>query len=149
MNYELKDKMQITKDFLNDLEMKSWQEIESLQNQITNIDNKPENIEVIKLLKNLLTSYYVFAGGLENLNDSTKVVKVNGTTDNIYSNKEYIKVNAVEEPTYDSSALDGPDDIAADSVSAADDEDFEPFEYFVDFDEPTGEPLNDDDIYTN
>ena len=35
--YNLKDKILITKDFLNELEAKGWQEIEYLQAQIANI----------------------------------------------------------------------------------------------------------------
>ena len=65
--YNLKEKIQVNKEFLEALTAKGWQEVEYLQNQIVNIDK--ENIEVIQLLNNLLTSYYIFIGGVENLID--------------------------------------------------------------------------------
>ena len=68
MDYKLKDKLTASKDFLTELVDKSWLEIEHLQAQIANIDNTEENTKLIQLFKNLLTSYYVFIGGLENLN---------------------------------------------------------------------------------
>ena len=151
MNYELKDKIQITKEFLNDLEVKSWQEIEQLQAQIANIELSEDSTKVVQLLKNLLTSYYVFAGGLENLNDDIKVVKVASFTDKVCSDKELITAKAKEEPITNDSTLDEIDDFLDEpaKTETTDDGSFKPFEYFVDFDEPTGEPLTDDDIYNN
>ena len=43
MEYTLKNKLTITKEFLQDLENKSWQEIEHLQSQIANIEANEEN----------------------------------------------------------------------------------------------------------
>lgn len=145
--YHLKDKIQITKDFLSDLEVKSWQEIDRLQNQIANIEATNENIPVIQLLKNLLTSYYVFAGGLENLSSETVLnepinieepVKITepATEQKLIDNDEKLviemPVDDFEEPTFKANVKDTT---------------FEPFEYFVDFDEPSGEPLSDEDLY--
>ena len=136
--YNLKDKIQITSEFLGDLETKSWQEIEHLQAQIANIEVNQESTPLINLLKNLLTSYYVFAGGLENL--SGEPISIDST----YAEKPEekvlpladIKLEApIEEPIRDSS----------NDIRAADT--FEPFEFFVDFDEPSGEPLSDEELY--
>lgn len=151
MNYELKDKIQITKEFLNELEVKSWQEIEQLQAQIANIEVSEDSPKLTQLLKNLLTSYYVFVGGLENLKDSTKVIKVANFTDKVCPDKELITAKAKEEPSTNDPTLDEIVDFLDEPVKTepADDRSFEPFEYFVDFDEPTGEPLTDDDIYNN
>lgn len=151
MNYELKDKIQITKEFLNELEVKSWQEIEQLQAQIANIEVSEDSAKVVQLLKSLLTSYYVFAGGLENLNDDTKVIKVADFTDKVCPDKELITVGTEEESVPNDPELDEPSDFLDEPANTETDNDatFEPFEYFVDFDEPTGEPLTDDDIYNN
>jgi hypothetical protein len=149
VEYTLKDKIQVTKEFLSDLEMKSWQEIEHLQAQIANIEVSEDSAKVIQLLKNLLTSYYVFAGGLENLNDETAITATISPTDKVYPDKEHIAVSAKEAPIPNDSVLDETDDFLDQPVEDEDTEakTFEPFEYFVDFDEPTGEPLTDDDIY--
>jgi hypothetical protein len=61
--YNLKDKLSLTPELLDSLTSKGWQEIEHLQAQIANIDD----VSLNQLLKNLLTSYYVFVGGLESL----------------------------------------------------------------------------------
>jgi hypothetical protein len=137
--HRLKDKLLITKEFLNDLETKSWQEIETLQNQIANIEVNTDNAELLQLLKNLLTSYYIFTGGLENLNNgmSTSIQqKVNDTipVQNISQDKS-ITMN-IEKPKKTFPASNDLEVV-----------NFEPFEYFVDFDEPSGEPLSDEDLY--
>lgn len=144
MEYTLKDKIQITKEFLSDLEMKSWQEIENLQNQIANIETTPETVEVIKLLKNLLTSYYVFTGGLESLSDVKTTYKIPETTVKTEVEKEVIPI----EPTIEieATAEETFEPIFADETEQ---QDFEPFEYFVDFDEPEGDPISDEDLYSN
>lgn len=144
MEYTLKDKIQVTKEFLSDLEMKSWQEIENLQNQIANIETTPETAEVIKLLKNLLTSYYVFTGGLESLSDVKTTYKIPETTVKTEVKKEVIPV----EPTIE---IEATEEETFEPVFANETEqqDFEPFEYFVDFDEPEGDPISDEDLYSN
>ena len=144
MKYNLKDKLIITKDFLSDLEEKSWQEIEHLRNQIANIEEKPENIELIKLLKNLLTSYYVFTGGLENLSSS-------GLSSKIEEPVIEPEVEVLPEIPEDDFTVDFEPDLpkAEIDIPAVNMDIEEPFEYFVDFDEPVGEPLTDDDLYNN
>lgn len=147
--YNLKDKILITKDFLNELEAKGWQEIEYLQAQIANIAE--DNKEVIQLLKNLLTSYYVFTGELENLNDENKFIV--STADKVYTkDKDIIAVNNTRKEVIPIDAeFDEPDNFFIEPAKPvhADNETFEPFEYFVDFDEPIGEPLSDEDLYNN
>lgn len=147
MDYQLKDKIQITKDFLSDLEAKSWQEIDHLQNQIANIESTKESNQIIQLLKNLLTSYYVFAGGLENISSEVvlnkpvnieepiKMLEPATTKTPVDSDEKLIieiPVDDFEEPVFNT-------DMKGVTI--------EPFEYFVDFDEPSGEPLSDEDLY--
>ncbi len=147
MEYTLKDKITITKDFLSDLEMKSWQEIEHLQSQIANIDATEENLKVIQLLKNLLTSYYVFTGGLENLSDEKATTKVMNCPKQVDTETKVAK--AIEpEVSYDDIYEDDLfEPVAVEKQDVVNE--IEPFEYFVDFDEPIGEPLSDEDLYGN
>ena len=136
MNIVLKDKIKIDNNFINDLITKSWQDSESIQNQIDSIEtDSPQAAKVVKLLKELLTSYYVFTGCLENLeNEPVNFIEPEPTY--------------VEEPT---SIPEEPTDEAVSDIKAIEELDnetiSEPFEYFVDFDEPTGDPLTDDDLY--
>ena len=142
MNYELKDKITTTKELLSELEIKGWQEIEHLQAQIANLAEGSANDKLRQLLKNLLTSYYVFAGGIEAL--------VGEPIENTIAEQEL----QVKEPTVGTTI-----NLAADGLDSTDDfsiedekDDYEvsdPFEYFVDFDEPVGEPLTDEDLYNN
>lgn len=162
MEYTLKDKLTITEEFLKDLETRSWQEIEHLQAQIANIEANEENKELIKLLKNLLTSYYVFTGGLENLGDEKTSYKVANFSDKVCADKEIVTVNAAQpkvEPeqkesddflvtdVFEPFATEHP--FVAEQPAMLPAETVEPFEYFVDFDDPVGEPISDDDLYGN
>lgn len=139
MEYTLKDKLTITKELLKDLEEKSWLEIEHLQGQIANIEDSQENKVLIHLLKNLLTSYYIFTGGLESLNDEK-------TDYVIPSVEKSTKVEVTADDYLTDLVFDTPNEQIATTVDIGADE---PFEYFVDFDEPTGEPLTDEDLYNN
>ena len=142
MEYTLKDKLLITKEFLSDLEMKSWQEIEHLQNQIANIEDKA----LIQLFKNLLTSYYVFVGGLENLNSEELIVKSEPAEQPVKKETTPEVVDTVDDDYLADLVFDSP--VVEKSVPVVNDYS-EPFEYFVDFDEPIGDPLTDDDLYNN
>lgn len=147
MEYTLKDKLTITKDFLSDLEMKSWQEIENLQAQIANIEETEENYKLIQLLKNLLTSYYVFTGGLENLSDEKTTAKVMNCHKQVETEIKVVKAIAPEVSYDDICEDDLFEPVAAEKQDGVDE--IEPFEYFVDFDEPIGDPISDEDLYGN
>lgn len=141
--YNLKEKIQVNKEFLDSLTAKGWQEVEYLQNQIINI--KKENSEILQLLNNLLTSYYIFIGGVENLIDKPVVsVKpaVEPTKEKEDTPQEII-INK-SEPEFFEDTMTFEDEIVKQEKL-----DFEPFEYFVDFEEPTGEPVSDEDLYGN
>ena len=145
MSIVLKDKIKVDKNFINDLITKSWEDSESIQNQIDSIEIDSEvAAKAVKLLKDLLTSYYVFTGCLENLeNEPIEVV-------------EPIKPAKVTKPEVivpekltiiPEEPVKVMPDIDIFSELDTDEADSEPFEYFVDFDEPVGEPLTDDDLY--
>ena len=141
MNYELKDKINTTNELLSELEVKSWQEIEHLQAQIANLSEGSTNDRLRQLFKNLLTSYYIFAGGIETLQsepDTTITKPIQKVEPDIVLDEP--TEPAVHEPTYD---------FISDEMPTSTYEVTEPFEYFVDFDEPTGEPLSDEDLYGN
>lgn len=153
MSILLKDKIKADKSFISDLIAKSWEDSESIQNQINSIEVDSATAEkVVQLLKELLTSYYVFTGCLENLeNEPIEVIKPKTVVpEPIVVPETAVKA---EIPEYRVSAdnvdIDAPvtsfnstynDEIYTDTTS-------EPFEYFVDFDDPVGEPLTDDDLY--
>lgn len=139
MNYELKDKLNATTELLNELENKGWQEVEYLQAQISNLAEGPINNKLRQLLKNLLTSYYVFTGGIETLASEP----INNSPI-----EEEPKVEVEPEIIITEPEIEVQEDDY--SIKANDDyEVSEPFEYFVDFDEPIGEPLTDKDLYNN
>ena len=138
MSIVLRDKIKIDKNFINDLIAKSWQDSESIQNQINSIEiDSVVAAKIVKLLKDLLTSYYVFTGCLENIeNESIDIIKAEPMP------------TAVEAPK---AIPEEPVKVIAPKVDILPELGYEteaePFEYFVDFDEPTGEPLTDDDLY--
>ena len=139
MNIALKDKIKIDNNFINDLIAKSWQESESIQNQIDSIEvDSARAAKAVKLLKDLLTSYYIFTGCLESI-ECESISQIEPT---VVQAEE--PTNISEEPSdekiFDTELLDEFDNNEFNTTN-------EPFEYFVDFDEPTGEPLTDDDLY--
>lgn len=145
MDIVLKDKIKIDKNFINELITKSWEDSESIQNQITSIDvDSDVAAKIVKLLKDLLTSYYVFTGCLETLENElatsaaiiepTKVVE-----------PEVIVPEKLTVTPEDHVNVDVPDIGIFSELE--DGQEIEPFEYFVDFDEPIGEPLTDEDLY--
>ena len=145
MNYELKDKISVNDEFLNDLEAKCWQEIEHLQTQINNLAEGSTNNKLRQLLKNLLTSYYVFTGGIETLISEPIETHAEPVEQIEIKTEEPIKV----EPEFDMNVIEPSEPV--DKVSTEDNQNYEvsdPFEYFVDFDEPVGEPLTDEDLYS-
>jgi hypothetical protein len=139
MSIVLKDKIRVDTNFINDLIAKSWEESESIQNQIDSIEVDSDTaVKVVKLLKELLTGYYVFTGCLENLaNEPIDITKAEPAPVMAEAPKAIPK---------------GPAKMVAPNADILPELDYEseaePFEYFVDFDEPTGEPLTDDDLYS-
>lgn len=146
MNYELKEKINITQELLSELEMKSWQEIEYLQAQIDNLAEGPMNEALRQLFKNLLTSYYVFTGGLENLNNEKTFVKAAEFENKNYTEKELTVDMPIQTPA--KANIYPVNNTAAPLHTAVTKQvEIEPFEYFVDFDDPLGEPISDEDLY--
>jgi len=147
MGITIKDKIKADKNFINDLIAKSWEDSESIQNQIDCIETDSEiAAKTVKLLKDLLTSYYVFTGCLENLaNEPVEAARINEPVE--VAEPEVIvpeKLTIIpEEPV----KANNEPDIDFFSELDADEPESEPFEYFVDFDDPVGEPLTDDDLY--
>lgn len=139
MEYNLKEKIEITTDFIEELISKSWQETGSLQQQIANIDtNTKLGAEVAKLLKNICNSYYVLIGCLETFTEDQNSTE--GVTTSTMQNSVELEVS--KEP------IDQVDEQSENiSLPVATIADFEPFEYFVEFDEPVGKPITDTDLY--
>lgn len=147
MNYELKEKITATEDFLNELAAKSWQDIDHLQAQITNIADGQLNDRLKQLYKNLLTSYYVFVGGVEMLLSEP----ILPTVDEDIPQEEPSEEEAIQTDIVNGSELitiDANDDVLI-PVNTTDNVESDPFEFYVDFDDPIGDPLTDDDLYSN
>lgn len=141
MQYNLKEKIEITEEFLNELIAKSWQETETIQQQIANIStNTKLGEEVVKLLKNTCTSYYVLIGCLETLLENSKHGKVYEVEPNTL--QDVTELKDVNEYTVQENNSSKTLNLQTEATA-----DFEPFEYFVDFEEPSGEPLSDQDLY--
>lgn len=139
-NFDLKQKLAVDKTVINDLIAKSWQESDNIQTQIESIEQGSDlaSKTVLDALNGLLTSYYVFAGRLESLLTDL------GKKDLI--DTDFKKINDITEPAeLDISLKETEPEIEKCPNKA--DKAFEPFEYFVDFDDPVGKPLTDADIY--
>lgn len=148
MEYNLKDKIEVTEEFLTDLINKNWQEVEALQQQIANIDTSSKlGIDVVKLLRNTCTNYYVLIGCLETLVENPETeLEVHEQETESEAEPEAINNDAAAELTVeDTVETEGPEAVQIDSTETT--ADFEPFEYFVDFDEPYGAPVTDQDLY--
>jgi hypothetical protein len=147
MDYELKEKILATPEFISDLINKNWQESENLQQQIASIDTTSNlGAKVVNLLKNLNTSYYVFIGCLESLMDMTDASECQTELSEIDEIGEIVPEDTTEVTDMQN---DIQNDISDMEVATDTTDDFEPFEYFVDFDEPSGEPITDKDLYNN
>ena len=139
-NFDLKQKLAVDKTVINDLIAKSWQESDNIQTQIESIEQGTDlaSKTVLDALNGLLTSYYVFAGRLESLLTDLDKKDLIDT--------DFKKINDITEPAeLDISLKETETEIEKCSNTA--DKVFEPFEYFVDFDDPVGKPLTDADIY--
>lgn len=147
MNIELKDKIKITDEYLQELISKSWHESENLQRQIKALHViSSKDAKVVELLKQLLTNYQIFIGCLESLSEETfEEVKTKAVL------PEFESEPVVSEAVIDESLTDeitfletNSTDTLMESVEVQ-----EPFEYFVDFDDPVGEPITDKDLYND
>lgn len=139
-NFDLKQKLAVDKTVINDLIAKSWQESDNIQTQIESIEQGSDlaSKTVLDALNGLLTSYYVFAGRLESLLTDLDKKDLIET--------DFKKINDITEPAeLDISLKETEPEIEKCPNKA--DKAFEPFEYFVDFDDPVGKPLTDADIY--
>ena len=141
-NFDLKQKLAVDKTVINDLIAKSWQESDNIQTQIESIEQGSDlaSKTVLDALNGLLTSYYVFAGRLESLLTDLDKKDLIDT--------DFKKINDITEPAeLDISLKETEPEIEKCPNKA--DKAFEPFEYFVDFDEPDlSQPkLTDEDLY--
>lgn len=147
MNIELKDKIKITDEYLQELISKSWHESENLQRQIKALNViSSKDAKVVELLKQLLTNYQIFIGCLEGLSEETfEEVKTKAILPEFEPESIVPEVVLDESLTNETAFLEtNSTDTLMESVEVQ-----EPFEYFVDFDDPVGEPLTDKDLYND
>lgn len=134
------DKVTVDNDLLNDIITKTWHDIENIKSQIEMLDNTDaKTVEFKKLLNTLLTNYYIFVGCIENIitdfDDAKQVVEPQETEE--IKNIENISTAEPYSITTNNTQYD----------LKVHEDNFEPFEYFVDFDEPFGEKITDEDLY--
>lgn len=134
------DKINVDKELLSDIISKAWHDIEDIKSQVDMLSNEDyKTNEFKKLLTNLLTNYYVFVGCTENMLTDFDDIK-----QAIIEPESKETGNAITVPLelHDIGVnKDTQDEFKPDI------DNFEPFEYFVDFDEPFGEKITDEDLY--
>lgn len=139
MEYTIKNKIEVTKDFLEEQINKNWQEAKALQQLAANINVDTRlGAKVAELLKNISTNYYIIIGNLEALSDGLELDNADEKGIEQIQNED-----AQECQNYE--VVEPEPNLVITERQA----DFEPFEYFVDFDEPIGEPISDLDLYGN
>ena len=146
--YKLKDKITVSDEVVKDLINRGWQEVNYINSQLKNIEFGKENQKLMNLLKNLLTSHYVFIGGLEAIVDGELEAEPETVKQEIDEYNEPAKELTQTEPHVElESTVENETNYSGSEVLADDSYDHEPFEYFVDFDDPVGEAITDDDLY--
>lgn len=155
----IKNNKQVNKDIISKVIKDSWAEIDRLSKFIEVLRQDDfDNSAVEDALQSIIDAYLICAGQLEPL-ASTEVSDL-GTIDfefdpanNEFQDKPELDVQAIqpddqsinqvaqpiEEPVSVEDGLNNPNILPRDH--------FEKFEYFVDFDEPIGDALTDEDLY--
>ena len=143
--------------FITSFVSRGWEEVGMLKEQIKALKEEFSGKNIAKIeeiLQGLIDAYLINIGQLElflHENDYVEVPEI-----------EEEKEEKVEEPT-EENEIEDEVEVAAEEEVEVEDEieaevepqnvvrqtpgDFEAFEYFVDFDEPEGDPLTDDDLY--
>lgn len=150
------DELPIT--FITSFVSRGWEEVGMLKEQIKALKAEFKNVDKIEeILQGLIDAYLINIGQLElflHENEYVEVPAIEETSDKkedeeVSTSEEEseevepeVKVIEVEAPAEESE----PEGRV---VMQPAPKDFEAFEYFVDFDDPTGDPLTDDDIYDN
>ena len=146
----MNNKVVVDENFLNELINKSWLDSEHIQNQLENIDSSTAlGMSVIKALKNLLISQHVFTGCLENLAEEISFLNITQSiTDTTTIDTDSQKIVHIKDKTNIEPQYDETENLNSIKYSNTASES-EPFEYFVDFEEPIGKPLTDEELYGN
>lgn len=146
--------------FITSFVSRGWEEVGMLKEQIKALKAEFKNIDKIEeILQGLIDAYLINIGQLElflHENDYVEVPNIE-ETEEVEKKEEEEKVSE-DEIVEDEEVKDIEDEIETvveDEVEEAEapivmqqaPKDFEAFEYFVDFDEPSGEALTDDDLY--
>ena len=144
--------------FITSFVSRGWEEVGMLKEQIKALKTEFKNIDKIEeILQGLIDAYLINIGQLElflHENDYVEVPNVD-ETEEIESKKEEEEEISEEEVIEDKKVEDEVEAVADDEIEETDSpivmqqapKDFEAFEYFVDFDEPSGDALTDDDLY--
>jgi hypothetical protein len=150
------DELPIT--FITSFVSRGWEEVGMLKEQIKALKAEFKNVDKIEeILQGLIDAYLINIGQLELFLHENEYVEV-PTIEETSDKKEDEEVSASEEeseevePEVKVIEVEAPAEESESEgrvVMQPAPKDFEAFEYFVDFDDPTGDPLTDDDIYDN
>jgi hypothetical protein len=165
----VKEKMPVS--FLTYMLSKSWDEIGNIKDQLFGLDSMYTDAEVLRApLEQLLDSHLVFAGQLEALVQGTGEIKIPevdapAVPENDAPVEALPEDDLGSEPIVIEPVIEPKEPVVAVANDAELDNDIEvksevkpeikapvktfdtDFEYFVDFDDPVGEPLTDADLY--
>ena len=140
--------------FITSFVSRGWEEVGMLKEQIKALKEEfgGKNITKIEeIFQGLIDAYLINIGQLELFLHENDYVEV-----------PEIEEEKVEEPVEDAEEIEEVEPVAETEIEVEDEievevepqkivknvpGDFEAFEYFVDFDEPEGDPLTDDDLY--
>lgn len=142
--------------FITSFVSRGWEEVGMLKEQIKALKEEfgGKNIAKIEeILQGLIDAYLINIGQLElflHENDYVEVPEIEEEKEEKVeepAKEDEVEVAAEEEEVEIEDEIEAEVEVEPQSVVRQTPGDFEAFEYFVDFDEPEGDPLTDDDLY--
>ena len=152
-NKIMQEELPIT--FITSFVSRGWEEVGMLKEQIKALKSEFKNIDKIEeILQGLIDAYLINIGQLELFLHDNDYVEVPNIEEQEEESKALEKEDIEDEDIEDEEIedvikieTDKPEEDEAPIIMHQAPKDFEAFEYFVDFDEPSGDALTDDDLY--
>ena len=152
-NKIMQEELPIT--FITSFVSRGWEEVGMLKEQIKALKSEFKNIDKIEeILQGLIDAYLINIGQLELFLHDNDYVEVPNIEEQEAESKALEKEDIEDEDIEDEEIedvikieTDKPEEDEAPIIMHQAPKDFEAFEYFVDFDEPSGDALTDDDLY--
>lgn len=158
-NKIMQEELPIT--FITSFVSRGWEEVGMLKEQIKALKSEFKNIDKIEeILQGLIDAYLINIGQLELFlhdNDYVEVpnIEEQEKQEEQEEESEVLEKEDIEDDEIETDEIedvikienDKPEEIEAPIIMHQAPKDFEAFEYFVDFDEPSGDALTDEDLY--